>query len=387
MANETTHPSRGAGPRSATQAPGPAGVESVETVIIGAGQAGLATGYHLTRSGHACVILEADACVGAQWRRRWPSLRLYSAARLDGLPGMRFPASASSFPSAAQMADYLEAYAERFELPVRCGVTVDGLRRNGERYVVTTGSRRYEADNVVVASGGFRDPYVPQLAAQLDPAILQLHSSDYREPGQLRPGPVLVVGAAHSGADIACEVAAEHETVLSGPATGQLPFRCDGPLARHLMPPVLRVLATRVLTVRTPIGRKARAKVRSGGGPLLRHRSPELRAAGVERVLERTSAVVDGRPMLEGGRVIDAANVIWCTGFDNDYGWIACELPIGDDGYPVQRRGAVDGCPGLYFVGLTFQDSFSSMLILGAGRDAAGVAAQIGQHAPRPVAA
>ena len=352
----------------------------VETVIIGGGQAGLATGYHLTKRGHECTILDANARVGDSWRQRWPSLRLYSAARLDRLPGMRFPAPAHSFPSAAEMADYLEEYAARFELPVHCGVVVDALECRGGRYLVSAGARRWEADNIVVATSSFRDPRVPAFAADLDPAITQLHSSEYRSPAQLRDGSVLVVGAAHSGADIAHEVAGSHATLLSGPSTGQLPFRCDGPLARHLMPHVLRLVATRVLTVRTPMGRKARAKIRKGGGLLLRYRSPELRAAGVERVLERTTRAVDGKPVLEGGRIVDAANVVWCTGFRNDYGWIRFPLPIGDDGFPEQERGAVKGCPGLYFAGLLFQDSFSSMLILGARRDSERVARQIAER-------
>jgi putative flavoprotein involved in K+ transport len=359
----------------------------VETVIIGGGQAGLAIGYHLTRRGRECAILDGNARVGDSWRRRWPSLRLYSAARLDGLPGMRFPAPAHAFPSAAEMADYLEAYTARFELPVHSGVAVDALEHRGGRYLVSAGARRWEADNVVVATGSFRDPYVPAFAADLDPAIRQLHSSEYRSPAQLRDGLVLVVGAAHSGADIAHEVAERHATVLSGRSTGELPFRCDGPLARHLLPPVLRLVATRVLTVRTPLGREARAKIRKGGGPLLRYRSPELRAVGVERVLERTTGVVDGKPVLEGGRVVDAANVVWCTGFRNDYGWIRFPLPIGDDGFPQQERGAVEDCPGLFFAGLLFQDSFSSMLILGARRDGERVARQIAARSAPAAAA
>ena len=349
----------------------------VETVIIGGGQGGLATAYGLTTRGRECIVLDAGARVGDSWRARWPSLRLYSAARLDGLPGMRFPAPGHSFPTAAEMADFLEAYAARFDLPVACGVAVERLERRGGRYIVSAGAQRWEADNVVIATGSFRNPRVPSFAADLDPAIMQLHSSEYRSPAQLRDGPVLVVGAAHSGADIAHEVATSHPTTLSGPSTGELPFRCDGPLARHLVPPILRVVSTRVLTVRTPLGRKARAKVRKGGGPLLRYRSPELRAAGVERVLERVTGTRDGKPVLADGRVVDAASVIWCTGFRNDLGWVRFPLPIADDGFPVQQRGAVEGCPGLYFVGLVFQDSFSSMLILGARRDAVRVARQI----------
>ena len=378
MAGKTIEKSlRGAAEGGSTAAGHDGTTRHVETVIIGGGPAGLATAYGLTTRGRECIVLDAGARVGDSWRARWPSLRLYSAARLDGLPGMRFPAPGHSFPTAAEMGDFLEAYAARFELPVVCGVAVERLEHDGDHYVVSAGAERWEADNVVIATGSFRDPRVPSFAADLDPAITQLHSSRYRSPAQLRDGAVLVVGAAHSGADIAHEVAASHPTMLAGPSTGELPFRCDGPLARHLMPPILRFVSTRVVTVRTPIGRKARAKIRKGGGPLLRYRSPELRAAGVERVLERVTGTLDGKPVLADGRVVDAANVIWCTGFRNDLGWVRFPLPIGDDGFPVQERGAVKDCPGLYFAGLLFQDSFSSMLILGARRDAMRVARQI----------
>jgi putative flavoprotein involved in K+ transport len=353
--------------------------EQFETVIIGGGQAGLSAGYHLTKRGRRCVILDANERIGDSWRQRWPSLRLYSPARYDALPGMRFPGRRHSFPTGSQMADYLESYAKRFELPVRSGVVVDGLSKDGEGYVVTAGEQRFEAEHVIVATGVFRSPVTPCFAGELDPRIRQLHSTDYRSPDQLQEGAVLVVGAAHSGADIAFEVAAEHRTMLSGRETGQLPFRVDGPLAPIIWP-VMRFVATRVLTVGTPIGRKARSKIRSHGGPLLRIRSGDLAAAGVERVSARTIGVQDGMPMLEDGRIADVANVIWCTGFRNDFSWIHPPV-VGEDGYPEQHRGVVASSPGLYFVGLIFLDSFSSMLILGAGRDAERVAKHIAANA------
>ena len=352
------------------------GAEHFETMIIGGGQAGLAAGYHLTRRGRPCLILDANERVGDSWRKRWPSLRLYSPARYDGLPGMRFPAPRHSFPTGNDMANYLEAYARRFELPVRNGVIVDGLSKDGDRYVATAGDRRFVAENVVVATGVMQSPVIPSFAAELDPGIRQLHSSDYRSPGQLQEGAVLVVGASHSGADIAFEVAgANHQTLLSGRDTGQIPFRIESRSAR-LIWPVLRFLATRILTSSTPLGRKVGPELRSHGGPLLRVKSADLQAAGVERVVGRVVGVERGLPMLEDGRVVEVSNVVWCTGFENDFDWI--RLPVvGDDGYPNQRRGIVLSAPGLYFVGLVFLHSFSSMLILGAGRDAGYVAKHI----------
>ena len=359
--------------------------EHVETLIIGGGQAGLAVGYHLKSRTRDFLILDASERVGDSWRKRWPSLRLYSPAFKSGLPGMPFPAPSNSFPSGLEMADYLESYAERFELPVRNGVSVEGLERNGDGYVALAGGRRLHADNVVVATGVFQHehPIVPELASELDPAIRQLHSADYRSPEQLRPGPVLVVGAAHSGGDIAYEVAcAGYDTILSGPDTGQIPFDINSPLA----PFVYRILAfvwTRVVTVSTPIGRKLKSKLRAHGGPLIRVKRADLAAAGVERVLERTVGVEDGKPVLADGRVLDVANVVWCTGFRNDYSWIRFPVPKEDDGYPEQRRGAVPSLPGLYFVGMPFLHSFASMLILGAGRDGKRVAEHIVARAAR----
>jgi putative flavoprotein involved in K+ transport len=353
--------------------------EHFETVIVGGGQAGLAVGYHLTKRGRSCVILDANDRIGDSWRKRWPSLRLYSPARAAGLPGMRFPAPPHSFPSGRDMADYLETYATRFELPIQTGIAVDELERSGGGYVVTAGERRIEADNVVVATGVFQHdhPVTPAFAAELAPRIRQLHSADYRSPAQLQEGPVLVVGAAHSGGDIAYEVArAGYRTLLSGRDTGQIPGDIEGRGARFLFP-LLRFVATRILTVSTPLGRKARPVIRAHGGPLLRVKRADLEAAGVERVIERTVGVKDGKPILADGRVVDVANVIWCTGFRNDYGWIRFPLPVDADGYPEQERGAVPSSPGLYFVGLPFLHSFASMLIIGAGRDGEKVAKHI----------
>ncbi|WP_329499995.1 hypothetical protein [Kitasatospora herbaricolor] len=140
--------------------------------------------------------------------------------------------------------------------------------------------------------------------------------------------------------------------------------------------PLLWLVAGHVLTVRTPVGRKAAAEIRAHGGPLLRVRSADLAAAGVERVTDRMAGVRGGRPLLDGGRVLDVANVVWCTGFRQDFGWI--DIPVfRADGWPEESCGIVAASPGLYFAGLSFQRAFSSMLVGGAGRDARIVARHI----------
>ncbi|MGH3646280.1 MAG: flavin-containing monooxygenase [Micromonosporaceae bacterium] len=357
------------------------GTEYVETVIIGGGQAGLSAGYHLAQRGRRFVILDAGGRIGDNWRCHWDSLRLYSPARYSGLPGMPFPAPPWSYPTKQQMAEYLAAYAARFELPVRTGVRVEELSRDGDRYLVSYRGHTIEADNVVVASGTFgRTPYLPEFAVELDPGIVQLHSCEYRNPSQLRPGAVLVVGGSHSGSDIAYEVAASHQTVLCGRDTGQIPFRIDSPIARAVFP-LLWFAWTRVLTTSTPMGRKMRPEVREHGGPLLRVKRADLAAAGVERVTARVSGVRDGKPLLDDGRVLEPTNVIWCTGFRQEFDWI--KLPVtGPDGWPLEERGVVASAPGLYFSGLSFQHSFSSMLVGGAGRDAEYVVDHLTSRTP-----
>ena len=357
--------------------------ERVETVIIGGGQAGLSVGYHLARRGQRFVILEANARIGDSWRTRWDSLRLFTPAKFDALDGMPFPASPNVFPTKDQMGDYLEAYADRFQLPVRTGVRVTSLSRSGDRYVVVGGDTTYEADNVVIAMAGYQKPRVPAFASELDAAIVQMHSSDYRNLSQLKAGGLLIVGAGNSGAEIAIEaVRGGHETWISGPDVGALPFEFNGFLGRTvLMRLMFRGVFHRVMTLDTPVGRKVRPKLLNHAAPLIRTKPNDLAAAGVQRV-GRTTGVRDGRPVLADGRVIDAANVVWCTGYHPGFSWI--DIPVfDDDGQPRQDRGVVRGEPGLYFVGLHFLYAMSSTMIHGVGRDANYVAGVIASRTSR----
>lgn len=348
----------------------------VESVIIGGSQAGLAVGYHLTQRGLPFVILDENDRVGDAWRKRWDSLRLFTPARYDGLPGMPFPGSPSVYPTKDETADYLEAYAREFELPVRTGVKVTRLSRVGDHFEVNCGEDSVFAENVVVATGAFHNPRIPSFATQLDETIVQLLSREYRNPSQLREGGVLVVGAGNSGAEIAIELSRHHRTWLSGRDPGQEPTRA-GSLPDHLLTPFLWFMATRVLTVTTPIGRKVRDHFLDPprGIPLGRVRRKDFAAAGIERV-PRTTGVRDGHPQLEDGRVLEVSNVIWCTGFTTNYDWIDLPLPIYN-GVPNHVWGVVESCPGLYLMGLPFLHSLSSALLGGVGRDAEHIVDQI----------
>jgi putative flavoprotein involved in K+ transport len=353
--------------------------EQIETVVVGGGQAGLSVGYHLARRGLSFAILDANERIGDAWRTRWDSLRLFTPARFNGLDGMAFPGPAHSFSTKDEVADYLKTYATRFGLPVRTGVRVKNLSRNGARFLVDAGDQRFEADNVVVAMGSYQRPRSPTFAASLDPDIVQLHSGAYRNVAQLREGRVLVVGVGNSGAEIALDVAASHPTCLAGTESGRVPFRHDSALARHVFLPLMfRVIGHRVLTVRTPIGRRMRPKLLAHAAPVVRVNPADIAAAGIERV-SRVVGTRDGFPILEDERVLPVENVIWCTGFGPDFSWI--NLPVfGQDrepNEPIHARGIVADEPGLYFVGLFFLYAMSSGFLPGVGRDAEHVVKHI----------
>jgi putative flavoprotein involved in K+ transport len=344
-----------------------------EVVVIGAGQAGLSVGYQLKQRGVPFLILDANERVGDVWRDRWDSLRLFSPARFDGLPGMPFPASKTYFPTKDEMADFLTAYAKRFALPIETGVRVDRLRRSESGFVVRAGTREIEARQVVVAMANFQTPKWPSFAPALDPGILQMHSVEYRNPGQLREGSVLIVCAGNSGTEIAIELAkAGRHVSLSGNVPGVVPFRPQSFFGRHVFAPItLGVVFHRVLKLDSPLGRKAAAAARGKATQLVRVKPKDLRRAGVV-MLPKVAGVKGRQVVLENQQSVEPANVIWCTGFEPGFSWI--QLPVFDEGgLPIHRRGVVEAEPGLYFTGLHFLYAMSSAQIQGAGRDSAYV--------------
>jgi len=351
-----------------------AATERTETLVVGGGQAGLATAHHLAQRGRQALVLDANARVGDQWRRRWDSMRLFTPARYAALPGRPYPGDPWALPHATEFADFLEQYAGNLDVPVLTGTRARRLSREGDLLAVQTDHGTVLADNVVVATGHDAEASLPPYAAEVAPEVVQLHAADYRNPGQLPDGDVLVVGAGNSGVDIAVELAGTHRTFLSGRHPGEIPWPVAAPATRPLTATAFWAFR-HVLTVRTPMGRRLRPKALAHSGPLIRVKSADVAAAGVERV-PRVEGVTGGMPRLESGRVLDVAAVVWCTGFRPDTSWI--ELPVFDEsGEPRQRRGVVPEEPGLYFVGRLFQYSLSSSMIQGVGHDAAVVAAHI----------
>jgi len=340
--------------------------ETYHTIVIGGGQAGLAAGYYLAQRGENFAILDGETRVGQAWRKRWDSLRLFTPARFNGLPGLPFPAGELYFPTKDEAADYLERYAGKFQLPIRPNTRIEKLERDGDSYRLSAGGQTFKARNVIVATGAYQSPYIPAFAAQLDPVICQFHSYAYRNPGQIPTGRVLVVGAGNSGAEIGLELSrAGREVWLSGRDVGHIPA---DQLGKYFGGRPYWWFISHVLSIDTPIGRKMHEQVRHHGNPLIRSNHKDILQAGIQ-IASRLVGVEAGGLRLQDGRTLDAEAVIWATGFRPDYKWI--DLPVFDEfGLPDHQRGVVSKASGLYFVGLHFQTALTSALMGGVGKDA-----------------
>lgn len=348
-----------------------------DTVVVGGGQAGLAMGYYLKRQGRDFIILEAGTRIGNAWRNRWDSLKLFTPAAFNALPGLPFPAPPASYPGKDAMADYLEVYAKTFALPVWLGQHVNALSRQDDAYILQVGGACYRADHVVVASGPYHTPFIPAFASQLSPSIQQLHSRDYCNPKQLAGGDVLVVGAGNSGTEIAMDLAATRRVYLSGRDTGSVPTYPEGPFGLLLARPFWGLLG--LINADTPFGQRAKAFDRSRGTPVVRLKPADLARAGVARV-PRVEGVTEGKLVLADGSAMDVGAVVWATGYKPDFSWV--QLPVfGEDGYPRHHRGVVSAAPGFYFVGLPFQHTFLSAVVGGVGKDARYVAEHLARGA------
>jgi putative flavoprotein involved in K+ transport len=354
--------------------------EHVEVAVVGGSQSGLALGYFLAQQQRRFVILEGSPAIGDSWSSRYDSLRLFTPAQYNSLPGLRFPAPADYYPTKDEVADYLRLYARTHDLPVRLNTPVRHLRRTDGGYEVRTESATYTADQVVVATGHYRLPHVPAIGADLDPDVMQIHSSRYRNPGQFPDGPVLVVGAGNSGAQIVDELSRTRQvTVAMGQRLSSLPQRF---LGRDLF---WWLTTSRLMdaTVDSRIGQRMR-------------RSDTLIGTNLTALVRQRGVRIVGRAIGARGRAVtfadgqpgEFASIVWATGYRPDYSWI--EVPVFDEkGHVVHRRG-VTSAPGLFFLGMHWQHTRGSSLLGFVGRDAAYlssvIAARSRAHATPPVA-
>jgi len=351
-----------------TAAPaGGRGDDTVDVIVVGAGQAGLAIAWYLARLGLRFQVLEASAELGQSWRSRWDSLTLFTPAQYDALPGMPFPAPADTYPTKEPVADYLRAYADAFRLPVRLNSRVTSLSRSGDGFEVRTADETFSARRVVVATGPFQVPFVPPAAGGLDSAVTQLHSADYRNPQALPDGPVLVVGGGNSGLQIAEELSASRRVDVSiGTSPPMLPQRLAG---RDLF-----WWLTRLGLMRVPAESRLGRRVQARGEFVIGTSRRQLKRAGVTFRPRLVGA--DGRTVrFADGSTLDVGVVVWATGYRSDYSWISVPGVVRN-GRVAHRRGVTD-VPGLYFLGLSWQHTRGSALLGFLDEDARHIADRI----------
>jgi putative flavoprotein involved in K+ transport len=349
------------------------------TIIIGGGQAGLATGYYLKNAQDDFVILDASDRIGDSWRNRWDSLKLFTPNWANSLPGHKFPAPGKIHAGKDEVADFLDFYARKFELPVLLQAKVTDVTKKEEIYEVQSSRGIFTCKNIVIANGGYAIPKKPGFSSGLSDEIRQLHSSMYQRASDLPVGDVLVVGAGTSGLQIAMDIAAsKRKTYVSGTPTFKIPEF----ILKYFGKQFVWVM-NNIITIKTKPGRKAQKAIKSGAGaPLINISMEDAEKAGVKHV-SRIKGVREGYPILEDGTAIKVSTVIWCTGFSCDVSWINLNDITDDHGYPLSYRGISPTHEGLYFVGMPFQYALTSTWINGAGRDANYIADHI--HHKRPV--
>jgi putative flavoprotein involved in K+ transport len=345
-----TQPTSAADPKADPQG-------SYDVLVIGAGQAGLTLGYYLRQAGVRFLIIDAADQVGSAWVQRWDSLVLFTPRRYNAMPGLSFTGDLDREPTRDEVIDYLHRYAAEFDLPVRLNSPVTALRHTDGRYVAELPTGRIHADQVVVATGPFQRPRIPDFASSVASDVYQIHSGTYRRPSDLPPGRVVVVGGGNTGYQIAEELAADHAVVLAvGSRQPPLPRRL---LGRQIFW-WLTFLRMQRITIDSRLGRKLRERE-----TLIGSSPAKAKRRGI--TLKPRAVDASGRVVrFADGTSVDADTIIWATGFESDYSWI--QLPVADEqGHLLHRRGVTDH-PGLYFLGLQWQHTRGSAL-LGLGSD------------------
>jgi putative flavoprotein involved in K+ transport len=381
--------------------------ESLDALVIGGGQAGLAAAWHLKRMGLRFLVVDAAVRVGHRWQTRYDSLRLFTPAEYNSLPGLPFPAPAGTYPTKDEVADYLDDYAQTFELPMRLGTRVTSLRRSEEGFVAVTDRGTLTARQVVVATGACASPYVPEdLAAGLGAEVVQLHSARYRSVADLPDGPVLVVGAGNSGVQIAVEVARTGRPVslAVGAQSHTVPQKLLGrDLSWWLIRFGLATLPGEIGPAPAPgagkivIDRVWR-RLRALAGTLRTH-GESASGAGIQVIIGTSWRRVRGsgvtlRPRavtgsgstvgFANGESLDVAAVIWATGYRPDYSWL--EVPgVVVDGR-VRHTGGMTAVPGLVFLGLVGQRSRTSEWLGFVADDAAWLVERLQESSHADVA-
>lgn len=343
----------------------------VDVLVIGAGQAGLAMGYYLAKHSLTHVLVDAGTRIGEVWRNRYDSLVLFTPRCYSSLPGMAFPGEPDGLPTKDDVADYLEAYAARFSIPVELQTKVERLERTEHGFTAVTNRGVYQAKQVVVATGPFQQPFIPRLQGTLSDEIFQLHSASFRSPADLPDGSVLVVGGGNTGVQLAIELAQDRDVYL---ALGE--NRKYWPL--HVFNKSIFWWFDKLGILHAPITTKAGRWLSKQKDPVF-GLGPQLQQyvrQGKIRLVPKVEAFAGREVRLQDNSSVTPDNILWCTGFVNDYTWIDIPDALDEQGNVIHQRG-VSPILGLYFLGLPWQHCRNSALIGGVGQDAEFLAKEI----------
>lgn len=400
--------------------------EHFDVVVIGAGQAGLAIGYYLSKQKRDYIILEKAPFIASAWRSRWDSFTLVTPSWSLNLPDYPYLGDPDSFLTREEVVTYLEDFAATYSPNLRLGVRVNSIETapGGHGYLVQTSDGLFEADNVVVAASTYQQPRIPDFAKEIAGHIDQIHTSEYRNPDALRSGAVLVVGTGQSGCQIAEELYESGRKVyLCVGRAGRAPRRYRGKDTTWWMNQ-MGMFDQTVDTLPSPKNRfnsSIHVSGKEGGRTLNLHRfardgvvllghlervqannmaiAPDLKESlkavdhfedemlgAIDKFIDKSGLPAGERPArsaLKDGynaEIItqldlvaeDINTVIWATGYSFDFSWVRLTL-LDEYGYPIQQRG-VTNYPGLFFLGLQWLYTLKSSLLAGVGDDAAYLA-------------
>ncbi|WP_459502280.1 flavin-containing monooxygenase [Bacillus sp. C1] len=341
----------------------------LDVIVIGAGQAGLAMGYYLQQGNYRFVLLDGEKEVGDSWRKRYDSLQLFTPRRYCALPGMRLNGDQNEFPSKDEIANYLEAYAKHFSIPVRLNMNALKIKKKGSVFEVYTSKEIMQSKRVIIASGAFQQSFIPSISQNLSHNIFQIHSSQYQSPMQIPDGPVLVVGGGNSGTQIAVELAKTHDvTIAVSHPLSFLPLKIMG---RSIFS-WLETIGLLYAGTNTRRGRWFRQRK----DPIFGFECRELIRNGKITVKPKVVNALQHKVVFSDDSTCDVQNIIWSTGFTPNYRWIEVEGAVNQEGFPIHTRG-VSKVQGLYYIGLPWQHQRGSALLCGVGQDAEFVCSSI----------
>ncbi|MDM5194464.1 NAD(P)/FAD-dependent oxidoreductase [Bacillus hominis] len=341
----------------------------LDAIIVGAGQAGLTMGYYLKQAGYSFLLLEAGKRIGDSWRNRYDSLQLFTPREFSSLPGMILKGEGNGFPYKDEIATYLEEYTRFFQLPVQVQTEVLKIRKKKEIYEIHTSKEILQSKKVIIATGGFQQPYIPSFSKHLSSHIFQIHSSQYKSPSQVPKGTVLVVGGGNSGMQIAVELAKTHEVTMS--ISHSLTF-----LPLHLFRKSIFNWLEKIGLLYAETNTKRGKWFQKRKDPIFGFEGKELIRNGAIKLQEKVVSASENNIMFQNGDTYSAESVIWSTGFVQGYKWIEIEKAVNENGFPNHIKG-ISPVRGLYYIGLPWQSQRGSALICGVGRDAAYLLSEI----------